>query len=108
MFEFVIDELSSDNGVKPKVIGATATVRNAEHQCTKIYNREKYAQFPPSGIHIDDSFYARKKSIDDKARLYMGVMPSGVTSATAKLRLDSILHDRINCITDAENKNFDK
>ena len=99
LFEFVIDELCTVEGVSPKVVGATATVRNAKQQCINIYNRKKYAQFPPSGISIDDSFYSRKKEIDDKARVYVGVMPSGFTSTTAKLRLDSLLIEGINSFT---------
>ncbi|WP_242094330.1 helicase-related protein [Aestuariivivens sediminicola] len=107
LFEFAVDELSDNNGVKPKIIGATATVRNAEQQCIKIYNRERYTQFPPVGIDIDDSFYSRKKEKDPDGRLYVGIMPSGNTSTTAKLRLDSLLYEGINCISGVENKVLD-
>ena len=107
LFEFVIDELCMDNGIGPKVVGATATVRNAKQQCINIYNRPKYSQFPPSGVSIDDSFYSRKKKEDDKARIYVGVMPTGFTSTTAKLRLDSILIEGANIIVDAPNDKLD-
>ena len=107
LFEFVIDELCMDEGIGPKVVGATATVRNAKQQCINIYNRPKYAQFPPSGISIDDSFYSRKKKEDEKARIYVGVMPTGFTATTAKLRLDSILIEGANKIVDAPNDKLD-
>jgi len=107
LFEFVIDELCKNDGIGPKVVGATATVRNAKEQCINIYNRKKYSQFPPSGIKIDDSFYSRKKSIDPNARLYVGIMPSGFTQTTAKLRLDSMLFEIVNSITDTSNKTLD-
>ncbi len=107
LFEFVIDELCMDNGIGPKVVGATATVRNAKQQCINIYNRPKYSQFPPSGISIDDSFYSRKKKADEKARMYVGVMPTGFTQTTAKLRLDSILMEGANIIVDAPNEKLD-
>ncbi|OEY71968.1 helicase-related protein [Salegentibacter salarius] len=107
LFEFVIDLLCTEKGIQPKIVGATATVRNARQQCIKIYNRKKYAQFPPSGIQIDDSFYSRKKTEDANARLYMGVMPAGFTSTTAKLRLDSILLEGTDQITNAANENAD-
>ena len=67
----------------------------------------KIFQFPPSGVSIDDSFYSRKKKEDDKARIYVGVMPTGFTSTTAKLRLDSILIEGANIIVDAPNDKLD-
>ena len=107
LFEFVVDELCMVDGIGPKVVGATATVRNAKQQCINIYNRKQYSQFPPSGITIDDSFYSRKKKIDDSARMYVGIMPSGFTQTTAKLRLDSMLIERVNTILDAPNNKLD-
>lgn len=107
LFEFVIDELSEHKGIKPKIVGATATVRNAEQQCIKIYNRKKYSQFPPVGVDIDDSFYSRKKINDVNGRLYLGVMSSGNTSTTAKLRLDSLLYEGVNLIQNSENSRLD-
>ena len=108
MFEFVIDELCINaNGVRPKIIGATATAKNAKEQCIKIYNRTNFSQFPPFGIDIDDSFFSRKKEEDPNGRIYIGVMPSGLTATTAKLRLDSLIIDGINKIQDASNTNLD-
>lgn len=108
MFEFVIDELCKNaNGCRPKIIGATATAKNAKEQCLKIYNRTNFSQFPPFGIDIDDSFFSRKKENDPNGRIYIGVMPSGLTATTAKLRLDSLIIDGINKIQDASNTNLD-
>jgi hypothetical protein len=107
LFEFAIDELADNNGIKPKIVGATATVRNAQQQCIKIYNRQKYAQFPPAGIRIDDSFYSRKKDEDPSGRMYLGIMPSGNTSTTAKLRLDSLLYEGVKIIKNTTNQVLD-
>ncbi len=107
LFEFVVDELSTVNGIGPKIVGATATVRNAKQQCIKIYNRKNYAQFPPVGIDIDDSFYSRKKTEDPEGRLYVGVMGSGNTSTTSKLRLDSLIYEGVNTLTEVSNKVLD-
>lgn len=107
LFEFAIDELTTFQGSKPKIVGATATVRNAKQQCVKIYNRKHYSQFPPVGVHIDDSFYSRKKTEDNNGRLYLGIMASGNTSTTAKLRLDSLLYEGVNILDDAENSELD-
>ncbi|WP_026449728.1 helicase-related protein [Aequorivita capsosiphonis] len=107
LFEFAIDELTNHKGSKPKIIGATATVRNARQQCIKIYDRKYYSQFPPVGVRIDDSFYSRKKSEDDSGRLYLGIMASGNTSTTAKLRLDSLLYEGVNLMRNAKNSELD-
>ena len=57
-------------------------------------------QFPPAGIEADDFFYSRKKTVqeDKNARLYVGFMPSGTTSATANIRLNSVLADCCNIL----------
>jgi tetratricopeptide (TPR) repeat protein len=95
VFEFVIDRLCMEKGHKPKVVGATATVREPELQCQRLYGRDSFMQFPPPGIDADDSFYAVKKTNDEFARMYVGFMPSGVTSSTALIRLTSVLLERI-------------
>ncbi|RSK25042.1 hypothetical protein EI290_18015 [Hymenobacter metallilatus] len=80
VYEFAIDELCQWGGsARPKVVGASATVRNAEAQCRRLYGRKHFAQFPPQGIDVDDSFFSR---LDRSApgRRYLGVMPAGRTA----------------------------
>lgn len=108
VFEFAIDELCiQKEGNKPKIVGATATVRDAETQCKKLYARKHFMQFPPPGINTDDSFYAIKKVADDNARMYVGFMPSGVTTSTALIRLTSVLLDRIPALKQYTNEELD-
>ena len=52
-------------------------------------------------------FFSRKKEDDPNGRIYIGIMPSGLTGTTAKLRLDSLIIDGINKIQDASNTNLD-
>ena len=100
IYEIAIDKLCSQGGYFPKIVGATATVRNAETQCKRLYARKHFMQFPPAGIEADDFFYSRKKTVqeDKNARLYVGFMPSGTTSATANIRLNSVLADCCNIL----------
>ncbi|WP_207497056.1 helicase-related protein [Aridibaculum aurantiacum] len=97
VYEIVIDRLCREaEGNICKVVGATATVRNAEEQCRRLYGRKHFLQFPPPATDADDSFYAKKIKVDDpKNRLYVGFMPSGVTTSTALIRLASVLLERI-------------
>jgi hypothetical protein len=97
LYEIVIDRLCREaGGAISKVVGATATVRNAEEQCKRLYGRSHFLQFPPPAIDADDSFYAQKIVYNDpKNRLYVGFMASGVTTSTALIRLSSVLLERI-------------
>lgn len=109
VFEIVIEKMCCEaGGFIPKIIGATATVRNAEQQCKRLYGRSHFMQFPPPGTDADDSFYAKKiTGVDPKNRLYVGFMPSGVTTSTALIRLASVLLERIPAIK-LSNEEVDK
>lgn len=86
IFETAIQKLFENDGIKPKVIASTATIRNAANQIKSLYGKE-CLQFPPQGIDTDDSFFAKKSNRYEKpARDYMGIMPSGVSKSTAFVR----------------------
>jgi hypothetical protein len=97
VYEMALDKFCSQDEIKPKIISATATARNAEKQCKLLYGRENFLQFPPSGIDIDDSFFARKikKTDEEEGRYYVGLQSSGVTNTVAQIRLIGILLQRI-------------
>jgi hypothetical protein len=96
VYEIVINNLCKEaNGNISKIIGATATVRNAEMQCKRLYGRRYFLQFPPPALNADDSFYSKKMISDPNDRLYVGFMPSGITTSTALIRLASVLLERI-------------
>lgn len=107
LFEYAIDKLCSLNGIKSKIVGATATVKNAKEQCERLYNRKYFIQFPPPGIDGDDSFFMKKNDNDSKPRKYIGFMSSGFTSSTAIIRLSSILMEAPN-VFEVPNKTLDK
>lgn len=86
IYEGAIDKLCEKDGVRPKIIASTATVRNAAEQINALYG-ERYAQFPPQGIDIGDSFFAVQASPDERpSRLYLGVMGIGTTQTSSLIR----------------------
>lgn len=86
IYEGAIDRLCERDGVKPKIIASTATVRNAAEQINALYG-ERHAQFPPQGIDIGDSFFAIQASPDERpSRLYLGAMGVGTTQTTSLIR----------------------
>jgi hypothetical protein len=107
LYEYAVDKLCSENGPIPKVVAATATVRNAETQCRRLYARSQFQQFPPPGIDIDDSFFMRKDHKDSKPRKYLGYMTSGFTSSTSVIRFSSALIEASNCLS-VDNKIADR
>lgn len=88
IYEAAIDMLCSSKGIKPKIIASTATIRKAKDQCRSLYSRG-VAQFPSPGIDASDSFFAREAQINEDfpGRMYVGVMPSGMTSTSMQRNL---------------------
>lgn len=74
-YEIAIDELCSREGIRPKIIGSTATIRRASEQIRALFDRDTY-QFPAPGIDADNSGFA---VIDNGApgRLYTGLTTAG-------------------------------
>lgn len=55
LYETAIDALCTRNGIRPKIVASTATIRRAKEQCSALYNRE-VSQFPHPGLDAEDSF----------------------------------------------------
>jgi hypothetical protein len=91
LYETAIDFLCTDAGVRPKVIASTATIRRAEQQLEKLFDREM-AQFPPQGTDSRDSYFAVEASAERKGtRLYGGLMAPGTSQTTLMVRVYAAL-----------------
>jgi len=75
LYETAIDALASRDGVGPKIVGATATIKRAGEQVKSLFLRYT-AQFPPSGIDASDSFFYSEDT-DQPGRLYVGIHAQG-------------------------------
>lgn len=85
LYESAIDLLCSWKGRKPKIVASTATIRRAWHQCKALYDRPT-SQFPPQGLDISDSFFA-KENPNTPGRVYVGVFATAAPSfVTAMVR----------------------
>ncbi len=77
LYETAIDFLCNSKGSGPKIIGSTATIRRAEHQCHRLFDRTA-VQFPPSGLIAGNSFFYRNDDVkDNPGRLYVGIHAQG-------------------------------
>ncbi len=75
LYEVAIDKFCSKGSVKPKIIGSTATIRQAKEQIQNLFCRTSY-QFPPPIIDADNSCFARLDK-DSPGRIYLGVTTAG-------------------------------
>ena len=75
LYETIVDVLCTRDGVRPKVIGSTATIGQAAKQVRALFDRS-VLQFPPPGFDADDSFFAVRDSVGPD-RLYIGIPTAG-------------------------------
>lgn len=118
-YETVIEEMCSLNRngktIRPKYIVSTATIKNAGEQIKFLYARKEFAQFPPSGIDIRDSFFVNEiplpktnsntwseNDIDSMAkngikpfRQYAGICAAGQSVKTTLIRLYSVVLQKV-------------
>jgi hypothetical protein len=75
LYESAIDLLCRRDGVGPKILGSTATIRRARDQVRQLFDRD-VLQFPPPVLDATDSCFA---VVDERApgRLYVGVTTAG-------------------------------
>ncbi len=93
IYEMAVDVLSN-NGLKPKYIASSATIKEAESQVGTIF-RKKVSIFPSPGINSFDNYFSKIKEdtscIDEKyGRLYLGML-SGKTAVYLPIQAQSII-----------------
>ena len=97
LYETAVDALCtwdvSGSEVRPKVIAATATIKQAKEQIRSVFTREARL-FPPPGIDAGESFFARLRAPADTAaetyvpgRLYLGICAPGRRLKAALIRV---------------------
>lgn len=93
LYEMLIEELCIDErsgtAIYPKIISATATIKEFEEQAKCLFGRTEARLFPSPGIDIDDSYFA-KVDVDEQGdpmpgRKYVGVFTSRVKILMAQV-----------------------
>jgi len=102
LYEVAVDLLCQENGIGPKIIASTATIRGAEDQVRALYGRE-VMQFPLAVQNSDDNFVSYSVDTKNKpGRLYIGVCAPGVSSKIQSIQTYAAL----NTITRTLTPNF--
>jgi len=91
LYETAIDALASTNpaeeGIRPKIVASTATVRRAQKQIQGLFGRTEVDVFPPPGPDRRDSFFAKTVPPSEKnARTYVGIAAQGRNLKVVMLR----------------------
>ena len=86
LYEAAIDMLCTLDGIRPKLIGSTATIGRAATQIRALFDRD-VLQFPPPGFDAKDSFFAVRDDVGAD-RIYMGVATAG---RSPKFTLQAVL-----------------
>lgn len=113
LYEMAVDRLASwdvqGHIVRPKVIASSATIRQALKQVQQLYLRRAEI-FPPSGLEVDDNFFAKQRAPTPQefGRMYVGVCATGEQNKAALIRVDlaflsaaQVLYDRYGGRADA-------
>lgn len=89
LYETAVDALCSYEGargrVRPKVVASTATIRRAEAQVRRLFDRDLQV-FPPPGLDAADSYFARTATVEP-GRLYLGLYAPGKSLKTTQVRV---------------------
>lgn len=86
LYESAIDLLCTADGIRPKVVASTATIRRAGEQTKGLFNRE-VRQFPPPATDARDSYFAVETPKTERGtRLYVGCMAPGTSQTTLLVR----------------------
>lgn len=77
LYESAVEALcTTTDGVRPKLIASTATVRRAGAQTQALFGRRELDIFPPPGVDDGETFFARVDR-EGEGRLYLGVAAGG-------------------------------
>ena len=103
-YETVIEALcrSGDGTRAPKIVASTATIARAGEQIRALYNNRSGFLFPPQGLRVGESFFARENTAG-AGRLYVGVFASALPShVTAQIRVVSALLQAVKSLAISE------
>ncbi|MBK4206113.1 helicase [Bacillus subtilis] len=114
LYEALIEELCIDDRgetpIKPKIISATATIKEFEEQARCLFGRTNARLFPSPGIDIDDSFFS-KVAVDENGkplpgRKYIGVFTSRVRLLMAQVMTYSSILQEVESFPEEERDPF--
>lgn len=99
LYETAVDFLTTNDkrqNVRPKVIVSTATIKGAQEQIRKIFNRTTSQPFPPPGIDRNDTFFWWTS--EQSGKMFVGVSFSQRSAKHALAKLYATLLQKMEMI----------
>lgn len=91
LYETAVATLASRDGISPKVVASTATIRRAGRQGVGLFAQDT-RQFPPPALDSRNSYFAVETPRDLRgSRMYTGVMAAGKSQTTLLIRVYALL-----------------
>jgi hypothetical protein len=95
LFEVLIEELClkeiDGEIIKPKIIAATATIKQFEEQALALFGRKQSRLFPSPGIENEDSFFATPAVDEDTGIPKPGRKYVGVYTQTVRIMMSQVM-----------------
>jgi hypothetical protein len=95
LFETLIEELClkqvDDEVIKPKIIAATATIKQFEDQALALFGRKNAMLFPSPGLENEDSFFATPAIDKETGKPMPGRKYVGVYTQTVRIMMSQVM-----------------
>jgi hypothetical protein len=95
LFEILVEELCiklvDGKLVKPKIIAATATIKQFEEQALALFGRTNARLFPSPGLENEDSFFATPAIQKDTGKPMPGRKYVGVYTTTVRIMMSQVM-----------------
>ncbi|TCP25637.1 helicase-like protein [Scopulibacillus darangshiensis] len=95
LFEALIEELCLKNVegkvIKPKIIAATATIKQFEEQARALFGRENARLFPSPGLENEDSFFATPAINKETGKPMPGRKYVGVYTTSVRIMMSQVM-----------------
>ncbi|MFK2827123.1 helicase-related protein [Bacillus sp. B190/17] len=95
LFEVLIEELclKNVNGkvIKPKIIAATATIKQFEEQALSLFGRSNSRLFPSPGLENEDSFFATPAVDKETGKPMPGRKYVGIYTQTVRIMMSQVM-----------------
>ena len=101
LYETVIDDLCLHNGIKPKIIASTATIKNSDNQIKWLFARKTTKIFPPQAFKFGDTYFS-KINPEKSGKIHLGICATSVGGFTVDARVAAAVLRKVRHI--AENK----
>ena len=108
LYETIVEDLClSKEGIKPKIIASTATIKNSENQIKWLFARERSKIFPPQAFDFGETYFSKVIPSSEKiGRIHLGICSTSAGGFTGDARISSVVLRKIRYILENKDNEF--